>query len=233
MQPVFKYLIIGGVVLGGGFLGRKWILAAMEDASFDSADQGGSPGNIAIRLDQAFTWSLSTGNTDEEEIVRTVEAIRDKKTWEASKKAYSRQRGGSNLIADLQRDLDSEEYNTVQYIIDGIGAPMGTAKYRSWAARVHFWMDRGVERNIWFNPTWVFESPKLQPEYEERLFQILREIPQVAFLPAVLSTYKTLYSQSLAELLTKSLTKEHWATVRSIVMNKPDARGKQLHELFR
>lgn len=231
MKQGTKYLLItGGVVLGGAIaigVYRK----VVKDKAFNQSDVGGSPGDVARQLDQAFTWSWTNGHTDEPAIIKAISEVPDRATWEKVKSAYKK-KYGSNLIEDLERDLEGEEHDTVQAVIDTFGQPVGSRYHlKAWARLLNFWLNYGIIVNV-LNPFALFASPGLDPTYQERVYQVMRSVPRLALVPGILQAHLDEFGQSLLDLMDRRLSDAQWHTVKTILMNKPDAHGKSFNTLF-
>lgn len=231
MKQVTKYLLITGGVLAGGAITFGIYRKAVKDQAFNNSDVGGSPGDVARQLDQAFTWSWTNGNTDEPAIIKAISEVPDRATWEKVKSAYKK-KYGSNLIEDLERDLDGEEHNTVQAVIDTFGQPIGSSYHlKAWARLLNFWLNYGIIVNI-ANPFAWFSSPGLDPDYEERVYQVMRKVPRLSLIPGILQAHLNEFGTSLLNLMDRRLSDAQWHSVKTILMNKSDAYGKSFNTLF-
>lgn len=124
LEPKHKMLVAGGVLAVVGI--TVWVIAAgntarKQDAARQQALVPRTPHNWASRFSQAFYNNSpfkATGGTDEAAIWRILAELPTQASMQATSTAYAELYPGENLIADLQSELDTAEYNHFMTVLN-------------------------------------------------------------------------------------------------------------------
>src|SRR5688572_26516060 len=118
LEEKIKYGVIGLIVIGGSFfIGRSLIRKARATTEEKKTYEDGTPATYAKQIKMAFENDMWWGwGTDEEALRKIMVAIPSKdefrKVINSYQKLYAR-----SMMADLQAELTTSEYNEVLAII--------------------------------------------------------------------------------------------------------------------
>lgn len=234
MKPGFWSVMLGaGAVAGLGLWGRKKWIGEAKKRSLDSTDRIASAASLAQKFIQAFhesgIWGTGAG-TDEKLVFETLYAIPDRETWQAVRVEYFKQRERkASLSTDLQSELRPEEQDVAQAITHAYQP----ARYResrfergrdsyltAWSRMLH-WSLKLFDPWFWGGIEW----PTIR--------RVLRDLPGVGDVMDLRHRYRELFDEDLLEHLSDELSGEQLTEMKTILMNKADAKGKSFSEVLR
>ncbi len=218
LEEKIKYGILGILVIGGSFfIGRSVIRKARATTEEKKTYEDGTPATYAKQIKMAFENDMWWGwGTDEDALRRTIQAIPSKEEFRKVISSYQKLYARS-LMADMQSDLTTSEYNEMLAII-ATKPERGTApvqvqltmlQYQAWAKRL---------RSSFNVSTWGFLPYGTD---EEAIKAVFMEMPtQTAFFETA-NAYKNLYGDELMADLKSELEVWEWASMFSILEKKP------------
>ena len=220
LEEKIKYGILGLMVIGGSFfIGRAIIRKARATSEEKKTYEEGNAATYAKQIKMAFENDMWWGwGTDEEALRRAIRAIPSKdefrKVINSYQKLYAR-----SLMADMQSDLTTSEYNEMLAII-AIKPEKGTMpvqvqlsphQYQSWAKRL---------RSAFEVSTWGFLPYGTD---EDAIKAVFMEMPTQAAFFETAKAYNQLYGDDLLSDLKGELEYWEWGQMISIIENKPKA----------
>jgi hypothetical protein len=233
-HKLVRTLVVAGVaVVGGGallLLAVSMLRNVAFRAAINDTDDTASAENFAQRLQNAFNPDTPFGwGTDEAMVRNTIKEVPHKKFWEDVKAAYKRLTKGGNLMADLESELSRTEKREIDLILSALPAnaaearqPMLVTPQRldAWAERVR---QAALYESSWLTP-WGTD--------EEAIYAVLDELPEARTACQLESAYRRKFGKGLLQELIDELDGEELANVYRIIMQKPDAKGKTLDQVF-
>ncbi|GAC1599247.1 MAG: hypothetical protein NVS3B8_11810 [Chitinophagaceae bacterium] len=216
VKEKITYGIIGLVVLGGSFfIGRSIIRKARATTEEKKTYEDGTPATYAKQVKMAFDNDMWWGwGTNEEVLRKTIIAIPSKdefrKVINSYQKLYAR-----SMMADMQDELTSSEYNELLAIIAGkpesgttaLQPSSSTRQYQSWARRLKAAFD------ITYG---MFPGTD-----EGAIKAVFMEIPTQAAFFETGKVYKVLYGNDLVKDLQSELEFYEYTPMMQIIMKKP------------
>jgi hypothetical protein len=218
VEEKIRYGILGIVILGGSFfIGRSMIRRARATTEEKKTYEDGTPATSAKQMKMAFENDMWWGwGTDEEALRRTILSIPSKEEFRKVISSYQKLYARS-LMADMQNDLTTSEYNEMLAII-ATKPERGTApvkiqqtiqQYQAWAKRIR----SAVNASAWgFLPYGTDE---------DAIKAVFMEVPTQAAFVETAKAYKTLYGDDLLTDLKSELELWEWADMISIIEEKP------------
>lgn len=248
-----KKILAGGVgvllILLGVGIARKRYLQAAARGAFNSADKHQKPSWYAVRLKKAMEYDSSTGHTDEELIVDTLAAVPTREVWDEIKAKYSTLADAgtvSNLIEDLDSDLDDSEYQIASAIFESYPKDQAAAQkrwtdpkaddirlaMRGYAARIYFYMHRGEHWLDNITQIYYYNHDLVDDEYWAKALQAWKEIPLASYAPHLSSAYYQLFNESLYGTLLDYLSDDQFSELAQTLLNKTDGKGKTIQQIL-
>jgi hypothetical protein len=226
-------VICGLSVLGGGalfLLGRSLVRNIAFKSAINRTDDTSSADNYAQRLMNAFNPDTAFGwGTDEELIRNTIREVPHKKFWEDVKAAYRRLTKGRNLMSDLQAELSRTEKREIDLILSALPANEHEAKnpLQVTPQRLDAWAERIKQATL-------YETSFITPwgTDEEAIYAVFNELPLAQTGCELEAAYKRKFGKGLLSELADELDATEMNIIFKIIMQKPDAKGKSLTQLF-
>lgn len=220
IEEKVKYGMIGLVLLGGSFfIGRSIIRKAQATSEEKKTYQEGNAATYAKQIRMAFENDMWWGwGTDEEALRRTIRAIPSKdefrKVINSYQKLYAR-----SMMADMQNDLTSAEYNEMLAIIaakpdSGTAAgqiQLTNSQLLSWAKR----LKAAFDVNTWGVIPYGTD--------EDAIKAVFMEIPTQAAFWETTKAYKAEYGSDLVADLRGELELWEWSALMGLIGKKPKA----------
>lgn len=212
LKEKLLYSLIGlGIVGGGIFFGRKFVLKSVANREEKKSFEDGTPATYAKQLKMAFDNDGWWG-TDTEKVRSTLREIPSKQVFlqvqESYKKLYN-----SNLITDLSDELQTTEYNEMLQIIaqkpDKTGGkpPSAVNSYVGWAKR----LKAAFDKSYGFLPG----------TDEDAIKAVFNEMPtQKAFVITGVA-YQKLYGSNMMTDLKGELEMWEYNDYMKIILSKP------------
>jgi len=212
LKEKLLYSLIGlGIVGGGIFFGRKFVLKSVANREEKKSFEDGTPATYAKQLKMAFDNDGWWG-TDTEKVRSTLREIPSKQVFlqvqESYKKLYN-----SNLITDLSDELQTTEYNEMLQIIaqkpDKTGGqpPSVANSYVGWAKR----LKAAFDKSYGFLPG----------TDEDAIKAVFNEMPtQKAFVITGVA-YQKLYGSNMMTDLKGELEMWEYNDYMKIILSKP------------
>lgn len=204
---------MGSVLLIGGtfFVGRKLVRDAVKKHEENNSVEDGSIASYAKAIKMAFDNDGWWG-TDEDALRNTLISIPSKATFQQVVKSYQRLYNKS-LMADMQSELSTSEYNEMVSIINGKKDTASTAsinynkQYETWARR----LKSAFEKTYGFMPG----------TDEEAIRAVFLEIPTQGAFTQVASAYQTLFNKNLISDLKSELEFWEYEPMMKLITSKP------------
>lgn len=204
---------MGSILLVGGtfFVGRKLIRDAVKKHEENNSVEDGSIASYAKQIKMAFENDGWWG-TDEQALRTTLISIPSKQTFNSVAKSYQRLYNRS-LMADMQSELSTSEYNEMVSIINGKMDNINSKtidyskQYETWARRLKSAFDK----------TYGF----IAGTDEEAIKAVFDEIPTQSAFVQVATAYKVLYNANLITALKSELEFWEYEPMMKIITSKP------------
>lgn len=204
---------MGSILLVGGtfFVGRKLIRDAVKKHEENNSIEDGSIASYAKQIKMAFENDGWWG-TDEQALRTTLISIPSKQTFNSVAKSYQRLYNRS-LMADMQSELSTSEYNEMVSIINGKMDKINSKtidyskQYETWARRLKSAFDK----------TYGF----IAGTDEEAIKAVFDEIPTQSAFVQVATAYKVLYNANLITALKSELEFWEYEPMMKIITSKP------------
>jgi hypothetical protein len=233
-HKLVRGLVIGGVsIVGAGalfLLGRSLMRNAAFKSSINRTDDAESAENFAQRLINAFSNDSPFGwGTDEELVRNTIREVPHKKFWDDVKAAYKRLTKGRNLMTDLDSELSRTEKREIDLILSSLPANASEARnpLQVTPQRLDAWAER-IRQAALYETSWVWPYGT----DEEAIYAVLEELPLAQTACQLEFTYRRKFGKGLLQEITDEMEGEELDKVFRIIMQKPDAKGKTLNQLF-
>lgn len=206
------YSLLGIGILGGGlFYGRKYVLKGISNREENKSFEDGTPATIAKQIKMAFENDGWPG-TDVVKLRSSLSEIPSKEVFLKVQESYKKLYNG-NLIAEMSDELQSTEYNEMMQIIAAKPAKKGAKvsdpnlKYTAWAKR----LKSAFDKVYGFLPGTDAEAIKA----------VLTEIPsQKAFINTGIA-YKKLYNSNVMNDLKSEGEFGQYTEWMKIITSKP------------
>ena len=218
LEEKIKYGILGIIVIGGSFfIGRSIIRKARATTEEKKTYEDGTPATYAKQIKMAFENDMWWGwGTDEDALRRTIQAIPSKEEFRKVINSYQKLYARS-LMADMQSDLTTSEYNEMLAIIATkpergtvpVRIQLTTQQYQAWAKRL---------RSAFNVSTWGFLPYGTD---EDAIKAVFMEMPTQSAFWETVNAYKTIYGDDLMNDLKSELEFGEWADMFSILEKKP------------
>lgn len=204
---------MGSILLVGGtyFVGRKIVRDAVKKHEENNSVEDGSIASYAKAIKMSFDNDGWWG-TDEQALRNTLISIPSMQTFNAVSKSYQRLYNKS-LMADLQSELSTSEYNEMVSIINGkLEKNNSTSinynkQYETWARR----LKSAFEKSYGFMPG----------TDEEGIKAVFTEIPSQTAFVQVAKAYQALFNSSLMMDLKSELEFWEYEPMMKIITSKP------------
>lgn len=204
---------MGSILLVGGtfFVGRKIVRDAVKKHEENNSVEDGSIASYAKAIKMSFDNDGWWG-TDEQALRNTLISIPSIQTFNAVAKSYQRLYNKS-LMADLQSELSTSEYNEMVSIINGkLEKNNSTSinynkQYETWARRLKSAFDK----------TYGF----MPGTDEEAIRAVFTEIPSQTAFVQVAKAYQALFNSSLMMDLKSELEFWEYEPMMKIITSKP------------
>lgn len=219
LEEKIKYGIIGLVAVGSAFfIGRSIVrkLISRNEQKFTYDDD--KPAAAAQKLKLAFENDNWMGwGTDEATIKNVIKGIRSKDEFDKVIKSYQKLYARS-LMADMQDELDSEEYQEVvamlsskpdQFKEGAIQLPTAT-RYKAWAQR----LQKAFNETNWGLPYGTDEAA---------IREVVAEIPTQAAFMETAHQYQLSYGEELISRMKSELSSAELKAINQQLANKPKA----------
>jgi hypothetical protein len=204
---------MGSVLLVGGtfFVGRKLVRDVVKRHEENNSVEDGSIASYAKSIKMAFDNDGWWG-TDEQALRTTLISIPSKQTFNSVAKSYQRLYNKS-LMADMQSELSTSEYNEMVSIINGKSESVNSKsvdfskQYETWARRL----------KAAFDKTYGF----IPGTDEEAIRAVFVEIPTQSAFVQVANSYQILYSANLMNALKSELEFWEYEPMMKLITSKP------------
>lgn len=210
---------IGASVFALWYINQR-IKKARQTASINKGDDYQAPEGFALR----FSEAMDGLGTNEDLIVELVSTIPHRKFWDDVQRAYAAQTQGRNLIGDLRSELSDWWVQKALGIVamkpasehDRNHPPAGVTNDQviRWANAI----------NDAAEYTWGTD--------EEGMNAALREIPSVSALRRVDAAYRAMYGYGILYELTDEMSGGDLQESYQIILSKPDANGREIHQIL-
>lgn len=211
-REIILYSMGSVLLLGGTFLfGRKLVRDTVKKHEEKNSVEDGSIGSYAKAIKMAFDNDGWWG-TDEQALRNTLISIPSKQVFGNVLKSYQHLYNRS-LMADMQGELDTSEYNEMLSIINGKKdktneTTINYAKqYETWARRLKSAFDK----------TYGF----LPGTDEEAIRAVFNEIPTQSAFIQVASSYQGQFHSNLMNDLKSELEFWEYAPMMKLITSKP------------
>ena len=205
---------MGGLLLIGGtfFLGRKLVRDAVkkneENTSVDDDSVASYAKGIKMAFDNDGWWGVDKGA-----LRNVMSSIPSKDVFNKIIKSYQRLYNRS-LMADMQSELNTTEYNEMIAIINAKVAPqkdgqvyLSNKQYEGWAKRL----------KAAFDKTYGF----IPGTDEEAIRAVFVEIPSKKAFAQVATAYSVLFNRNLLTDLKGELEFWEYQPMMQLIANKP------------
>ncbi len=213
VQEKIQYSLLGIVLLGGVVMaGRSIVKRAVAKNEQKKTLSDGSPATYAKQIKMAFDndgW-LGTDKESLREVFRNIPTVSDfKKTVASYQKLYNR-----NLLADMQSELKTTEYNEMLAIVS-VKPKTGTTdtnvvnkeQLQAWAKRLK------AAFEISYGP---FPGTD-----EDAIKAVFIELPTQTAFAQVAAMYKSLFGDELIDDLKSELEFWEYQPMLQIINSKP------------
>jgi hypothetical protein len=214
LREKIQYSLLGIVVVGSAtFLGTRMVKKAIATQEQNKTLDEGSAPAIAKQIKMAFDNDGWWG-TDKESLRAAIRAIPTKRELRKVMVSYKKLYGGS-LLADMQSELKSTEYQEMLSIVSvkpessetGISLQVTQGQLQGWAKRLKAAFD------IYYG---IFPGTD-----EPAIKAVFIEIPSQSVYLNVAATYKQLYGSGLEDDLKSELEFWEYAPMMGLIENKP------------
>jgi hypothetical protein len=201
-------LLIGGTFFIARKLVRDGIKKSEENTSVDDDSIASYAKGIKMAFDNDGWWGA-----DKNALRQTISSIPSKEVFAKVMKSYQRLYN-RNLMADLQSELNTTEYNEMMAIVNGKVAPqqngqvyLTNKQYEAWAKRLKAAFDK--------------TNGFLPATDEEAITAVFNEIPTRKAFTQVGKAYQALYHKNLLTDLKGELEFWEYNPMMKLISNKP------------